>query len=166
MGIFNTKWPFYISGCVLVFAILLGLFMLDDSLGMGQSFTVVGEYFAETAVEEEFGEISINYSLGLVFGIILGVIFAAVFSGNFKFQLIANYDAGITIRAFKTVFYGLFGGFLVMTGIQICGEAIYGQFVSAIQMSVGSWIYLGAMLLSGGILAILLDNGGRSSGEE
>ena len=81
-------------------------------------------------------------------------------------DLKANYDAGITIRAFKTVFYGLFGGFLVMTGIQICGEAIYGQFVSAIQMSVGSWIYLGAMLLSGGILAILLDNGGRSSGEE
>ena len=50
---------------------------------MGQSFTVVGEYFAETAVEEEFGEISINYSLGLVFGIILGVIFALIINPLF-----------------------------------------------------------------------------------
>ena len=166
MGVFNTKWPFYISGCVFVFAIILGLFMIDSSLGMGQSFIVVGEYFAETAVEEEFGEISLNYSLGLIFGILLGVVVAAVFSGNFKLQLIANYEFGITIRAFKTVFYGLIGGFLVMTGIQISGEAIYGQFVSAIQMSVGAWLYIGALLLAGGILAILLDNGGRSSGEE
>ena len=145
---------------------MLGLFMIDSSLGMGQSFIVVGEYFAETAVEEEFGEISLNYSLGLIFGILLGVVVAAVFSGNFKLQLIANYESGITIRAFKTVFYGLIGGFLVMTGIQISGEAIYGQFVSAIQMSVGAWLYIGALLLAGGILAILLDNGGRSSGEE
>ena len=166
MGIFNSKWPFYIGGGVLVFAILLGLYLLDDSLGMNQGFAIIGEYCAESAAEEEFGTISLNYSLGLILGIILGVAVAAIFSGNFKFQLIANYDSGITIRTFKTVFYGIIGGFLVMTGIQISGESIYGHFVSAIQMSAGAWIFLAAMLLSGGILAILLDNGGQSSGDE
>jgi hypothetical protein len=117
-------------------------------------------------MEEEFGSITLNYSLGLIIGIIAGVAFAAIFSGNFKLQLLANYDSGITIRTFKTIFYGIVGGFLVMSGIQIAGESIYGQFISAMQMSVGAWIYLGALLLSGGILAILLDNGGQSSGDE
>ncbi|MBQ9788899.1 MAG: YeeE/YedE family protein [Lentisphaeria bacterium] len=166
MGIFNSKWPFYIGGGVLIASILLGLYTIDGNLGMSQSFTVIGDYCAETAVEEEFGTIQLDYSLGLIIGIIAGVLVAAIFSGNFKLQLLANYDSGITIRAFKTVFYGLIGGFLVMSGIQISGEAIYGQFISAIQMSAGAWIYIGALLLSGGILAILLDNGGQSSGEE
>ena len=166
MGIFNSKWPFYIGGGVIIFAVLLGLYTIDDTLGMGQSFIIAGEYCAETAMEEEFGSITLNYSLGLIIGIIAGVAFAAIFSGNFKLQLLANYDSGITIRTFKTIFYGIVGGFLVMSGIQIAGESIYGQFISAMQMSVGAWIYLGALLLSGGILAILLDNGGQSSGDE
>ncbi len=167
MGIFNRKWPFYIGGGVLIFAFLLGLHLIDESLGMGQSFTIVGDYCAESAADEQFNRISWdNYSLGLLAGILLGVFVSAILSGNFKFQLLANYDSGITIRAFKTIICGLIGGFLVMSGIQIAGESIYGQFLSAIQMSAGAWIYLASLILSGGILAILLENGGQSSGDE
>lgn len=166
MGIFTSKWPFYIGGGVLAFAFLLGLYTLNDVLGMGDSLTQIRDYCVDTLEHEEFVDsISFDYTLGLILGIMLGAFTAAVFSSNFRLQFFASYSGGITIKAFKTVVFGFSGGFLVMLGVQIAGESIYGQIISAMQLSIGAWIFLGTLMLSGGIVAILLEHGGKSSTE-
>ena len=52
------------------------------------------------------------------------------------------------------------GGFLVMLGIQLAGDSVFGQISAAMQLSGGAWVFLIAMTVTGCALAILLERRG------
>lgn len=157
MGIFNTKWPFYISGTMLAVIILFSMYVLNDVIGMGETMTVVNKFCRRTLNSRPVSGISLDYCTVLGLGIILGAFTASIFSNNFRIQITPDCEGSFFSKQFKAFFGGLTGGFLVMLGIQISGESIYGHLVMAIQLSGSSWLFLLALLFSGVILAVMFD---------
>ncbi|MBR2509664.1 MAG: YeeE/YedE family protein [Lentisphaeria bacterium] len=162
MGIFNTKWPFYFSGTMLAFAILLSLYVLNDVLGMGEAMTAVNEFCHKSFDAGRPQRVHFDYCTVFAFGIMLGAFTASIFSNNFRIQITPDCGGSFTSRQFKSVFGGFLGGFLVMLGIQLAGENIYGHLVGTIQLSGSSWLFLISMLLSGTLLSLLFERKGIS----
>lgn len=162
MGIFNTKWPFYFSGTALTFIVLLSLYMLNDTIGMGESATAVNEFCTDSVQSGSVQKIHFNYTTVFAVSLMLGAFTASLFSNNFKFQISPDCGGSFTERQFKAVFGGLFGGFITMLGVQLSGESVYGHLVGAIQLSGTSWLFLAAMMFSGTMLALLLERRGSS----
>lgn len=160
MGIFNTKWPFYFSGTMLAFAILLSLYVLNDVLGMGEAMTAVNEFCHKTFDYGSPQKVPFDYCTVFAVGIMLGAFTASLFSNNFRFQITPDCGGSFTSRQFKSVFGGFIGGFFVMLGIQLAGENVYGQLVAAIQLSGSAWLFLAAMLSAGISLSLLLERKG------
>ena len=162
MGIFNTRWPFYFSGTMLAFVILLSLYLLNDVVGMGESMTFVKEFCTKSIESGSLREVPFDYCTVFAAGLMLGAFTASIFSGNFKFQISPDCGGSFTSRQFKGIVGGFLGGFLTMLGIQLSGENVYGHLVGAIQLSGSSWLFLCSMLFSGVILAIIFDRKGIS----
>lgn len=162
MGIFNTKWPFYFSGTMLAFAILLSLYILNDVLGMGEALTAVNEFCNKTFESGRPERVHFDYCTVFACGIMLGAFTASIFSNNFRIQITPDCGGSFTSRQFKSVFGGFIGGFFVMLGIQLAGENVYGQLVAAIQLSGSAWLFLSAMMFSGTLLSLLFERKGIS----
>ncbi len=162
MGIFNTRWPFYFSGTVMAFCVLLCLYVLNDNIGMGESATIVREFCADSVAKDSLPKIRLNYTTVFAVSIMLGAFTASLFSNNFRLQIAPDCGGSFTSRQFKGVVGGFIGGFLTMLGVQISGESVYGHLVGAIQLSGTSWLFLGAMLFSGMTLALLFERKGIS----
>lgn len=162
MGIFNTKWPFYFSGTMLAFFVLLSMYILNDIIGMGESMTAVNEFCTKTVESGTVRGVPFDYCTVFTVGIMLGAFTASIFSGNFKIQFAPDCGGSFTSRQFKGVAGGFTGGFLTMLGVQLSGENILGHLTGVIQLSGSSWLFLSAMLFSGIILAIIFDRKGIS----
>ena len=162
MGIFNTKWPFYFSGTMLAFAVLASLYFLNDAVGMGDAMTVINEFCHKSLDSGRIRRVNFDYCTVYAVGIMLGAFTASLFSNNFRLQITPDCGGSFSSRQFKSVFGGFIGGFLVMLGVQLSGESVYGQLVGAIQLSGSSWFFLVSMLLSGTLLALLFERKGIS----
>jgi len=162
------KWPFYISGTLLAALMVGSLYILNDKLGLGDALAQAGQCFNEQLHSGISEMPSMDWQFGFLFGILVGACSAALISGNFRIRLLADCGGGFTVRTFKTVFLGIFGGFLVMLGIQLSGDSVYGHIASAIQLSGSSWVYLLSMIVSASFLSMLLERRGGiiEEGEE
>ena len=160
MGILNTKWPFYFSGTVLAFTVLLSMYVLNDTLGMGESVTAVNEFCTDSVQSGSIKKIKINYSMVFAFCMMLGAFTASLFSNNFRLQIAPDCGGSFTVRQFKGVVGGFIGGFITMLGVQLSGESVYGHLAGAIQLSGTSWLFLASMLFSGMMLALLFERKG------
>lgn len=162
MGIFNTKWPFYFSGTMLAFIILLSLYVLNDTVGMGDSITIANEFCNKSIDSGRPQAVHFDYCTIFAVGLMLGAFTASIFSNNFRLQFAPDCGGSFTSRQFKGVAGGLLGGFITMLGVQLSGESVYGHIAGAIQLSGNSWLFLMSMLFSGTLFAILLDRKGIS----
>ena len=160
MGIFNTKWPFYFSGTVLAFTVLLSMYVLNDILGMGESVTAVNEFCTDSVQSGSIQQIHLEYSTVFAISMMLGAFTASLFSNNFRLQIAPDCGGSFTVRQFKGVVGGFIGGFITMLGVQLSGESVYGHLVGAIQLSGTSWLFLASMLFSGMTLALLFERKG------
>ncbi len=162
MGIFNTKWPFYFSGTMLAFIILLSLYILNDVIGMGDTMTVANEFCHKSIDSGTPKAVPFDYCTIFAVAMMFGAFTASLFSNNFRLQIAPDCGGSFTSRQFKGVIGGLLGGFITMLGVQLSGESIYGHLAGAIQLSGNSWLFLLSMLFSGTLLAILFDRKGIS----
>ena len=166
MGIFNTKWPFYISGTALAITVLLSLYVLNDTIGMGDSMTAASTFCKETLNDGNLNSIPCNFYTVFAIFIVAGAFCASLFSNNFRLQIAPDCGGSFTSRQFKGIFGGFAGGFITMLGIQLSGENVFGHLVGAIQLSGSAWTFLFAMMFSGTLLAILFDRKGISQDGE
>lgn len=160
MGIFNTKWPFYFSGTVLAFIILTCLYVLNDTVGMGDSMKAINEFCSDAVHDGTIKKIYTDHSVIFVLSMMLGAFTASLFSSNFRLQISPDCGGSFTSRQFKGVVGGFIGGFITMLGVQLSGESIFGHLAGAIQLSGTSWLFLAAMLFSGTMLALLFERRG------
>lgn len=160
MGIFNTKWPFYFSGTVLAFIVLLSMYVLNDTLGMGESVTAVNEFCSDSVQSGSMQKMQFDYSTVFAACMMLGAFTASLFSNNFKLQIAPDCGGSFTVRQFKGIVGGFIGGFITMLGVQLSGESVYGHLAGAIQLSGTSWLFLISMLFSGTMLALLFERKG------
>ena len=151
----GKSWPFYISGPVLAFLTVLSLYMFNDSIGLGDAMTVASEHCVEGVTEQDWDALPLDWQTGLLLGIFLGALGTAALSGGFKARL-SNGEGSAARRILMTPVCGIIGGFLMMTGIQLSGDSVFGQFAAGMQLSGGAWIFLIAMVVSAVLLSVLL----------
>ena len=118
-------------------------------------FTIAGRY------EQDWDALPLDWQLGLLLGIFLGALGTAALSGGYK-PRISEGEGSVYRRLAVTPVQGIIGGFLVMTGIQLSGDSVFGQFAAGIQLSGGAWVFLIAMAVSAILLACLLAQRGSS----
>ena len=155
-GSIGTKsWPFYISGSVLAFLTVLSLYMFNDSIGLGDAMTLASEHCVEGVTDQDWDALPLDWQLGILLGIILGAVGTAALSGWYKPRF-SDGEGSVTRRVVLTPLLGILGGFMMMTGIQLSGDSVFGQFAAGMQLSGGAWIFLIAMAVSAVLLASLL----------
>lgn len=163
----SGKWPFYVNGVLIALTVILGLYFFNDGLGMSDGMTVISEYCRESVQEKKLAEAPpMDWQTGFLFGIFIGALAAAITSGQWKLRVIQESEGGFFHSFFKTVGFGIGGGFLVMLGLQLAGDTFFGQWAAAIQMSAGAWIFLIAFFAVSVLVAILLERRKEGGGKE
>ena len=159
----SGSWPFWISGSALAFLTVLSLYLFNDSIGLGDAMTMASEHCVEGVTEQDWDALPLDWQLGLLLGIILGAVGTAALSGWYK-PSFSDGEGSVSRRVVMTPLLGIIGGFLVMTGIQLSGDSVFGQFAAGMQLSGGAWVFLIAMAVSAVLLACLLaQRGGKSA---
>jgi len=152
MKFLTGKWPFYL--CAIGFAglFLLQLYLLDRPAALEAGIADISEY-GKTAIEsKEYRKVPpLNFSTGLFGGIVVGGLIGGLCSKKVRIEL-----SSTRLKSFPlTVICGLAGGFLLMLGSRIAGDAFLGQFSAAMQLSPGAWLYLAASFLTAGIILVI-----------
>lgn len=164
MNLFTAKWPFPVSAVMLALLAVASLILFREPIGLSDAVTAVTDFRDGGLIHGELPEPPpMDWQAAMLFGLVLGAALASLTGGNFKLEFSEEGDgsAGTFLRTAVT---GVCGGFLVMSGIQLAGDTVWGQFSAAIQLSSGAWLFLTGMLLTGIVLAVLWDHrtGGKT----
>ncbi len=156
----SGHWPFYISGPLLAVLIVLSLYLFNDTVGLGETFTMVSEYCVDSVESRSLEAPPMDWQLGLLIGIFLGAAGAAAAGKEWKLRF---RDGENWV---KTIACGILGGYLVMSGIQLAGDSFLGQFAAAMQLAGAAWLFWIVTAAAGIVLSCLLAQraGGRSAG--
>lgn len=162
----SGPWPFWITGAVLAFLGIFMLYLFDDALGMSDGMLMIAEFCKTSAQEKAVADPPpLDWQTGFLGGIFIGAIGCAFISGKWKIRFKPeNTPGGMAVGAGKAILTGFCGGFLVMLGLQLSGDSFFGQWISAMQLSAGSWIFLGVFIATSIITSVLLArrSGGKS----
>ncbi len=154
----NGGWPWWLTGVLLaVFAMAL-LWMFNDTPGMSDGMLSIAEFSRRAAEEKSISEAPpLDWQTGFLGGIFIGAIACAFISGKWKLALKPEGGSGgFFAGAGMAVLTGFVGGFLVMLGLQMSGDSFFGQWVSAIQVSGGAWIFIIVFAVTAVIASILI----------
>ena len=167
MKLLSGKWPPSVNGAMLAFFVMLMLYLFNDTVGMSDGMLVFSNYcreiFAERSLESPP---ELGWQLGFLGGIFVGALASALISGGWKLTFNQKGSSSFMNATWQTIICGLGGGFLVMIGLQLCGESFFGQFASAMQLSTGAWIFLFVTFIVGMFISILWERGSDGGGEE
>ncbi|MBN2643479.1 MAG: YeeE/YedE family protein [Victivallales bacterium] len=166
MKIFSGKWSFYLSAAFLALIINIALYLFDSPVGMSEGYLSISEYCGEIIEQKSIASAPvIDWQTGFLLGIFGGALITALICGEWKLSLLPENSGSDSLKAFAlSVLKGLGGGFLVMLGLQLGGDSMFGQWASAMQTSVGAWIFLIAFFVTGTILSILLSRRSAEGG--
>jgi hypothetical protein len=159
MNILTGKWSFYINGALIALLIVLCLYLFDDSLGMGDGMVMISQYCNDSVKDKTLNPPPpLDWQTGFLGGIFIGALSASIISGKWKIRIKQDSEGeGIMLTLFKTVAFGIVGGFLVMMGLQLAGDTFFGQWAAAIQMSAGAWVFLISSFGVAATIAILME---------
>lgn len=156
----NAKWPFFLTGPLLALLIVLSLALFNDNIGLSESLTAVSEYCDDAVANRELPDApEMDWRNLLLLGILIGAVIAAAAGKTFHLEF-GDDDGSAVGKMLKPILRGIGGGFLVMLGIQLAGDSVWGATAAAIQLAPGGWIFLIAMALAGGVPAILISQRG------
>ncbi|MCQ2377855.1 MAG: YeeE/YedE family protein [Victivallaceae bacterium] len=155
MKLFSGKCPFFIGGTLLAAALVFGAGIFGARAGVFDAFVGAGNCVKNFLADSWWCEKpDFDGQFALLLGIFVGALLVALVSGNFRFKG----DGGI----FFALIGGLAGGFLVMTGILVSGDTLWGHLTGCALLSAGSWVFLAAALGAAVFLSVLF--AGASSG--
>ncbi|GEM_PF-4105339 len=155
MKFLNGKWAFAILGALLGAAIVAGIHYYGTTAGLFGALNTAGSFIGhEIAGDVAKNEPALDVPLAILLGIFVGAILGALATGSYKadFHVDGNF--------FAALLRNLFGGFLVMTGVLIATETIWGELSGSAMLSESSWIFLGAMIATGVLFSRI--TGGKS----
>ncbi len=158
MKVFGSKWSFWISGLVIALIFNLALYLFDSPIGMSNGYLPLSQYCVKVIDNGKiYAPPAIDWQTGFLLGIMLGAFITALLSGDWKFELYPPEMGKEFFPALgKSILKGVFGGFMVMLGLQIAGDSFFGQWAAAMQLSAGAWLFLITFFVTGTILSIIL----------
>lgn len=157
MNFLRKKWPFWLNAILLILMVLSSLYLFDDAVGFAGLFNNMYDYAGDAVREKDIPGIDWSWQAGLLAGVFAGGVCGSLIHGNWKIVCWWEECSGAAGKFFKTVFGGIFSGFMVMFGAILCGEVFCGQFAAAMELSAGAWFFLITALASGGITALFIE---------
>ena len=160
----KKKWHSSVNALLLIFMVMLGLYLFDDNIGL---FSTLSAVFgsAENAVRNsDMPQIDWTWQLGLLGGVFFGGFCGALITGSFKIVWGLEDAHGFSGKVFKSIFYSLLSGFLVMLGAIMAGDILFGQLAAAMEISAGAWFFLVFALITAGITALFIERRTQNSG--
>lgn len=143
MNFLTARWPFYVCAAVFAAIFLAHLYLLDSPVFMQQGISEVSQYGEQTIETKEYKPPPLSYSTGFLAGILAGGLLGAMCSRKVRLQIFSP-----RVGKSMTIPCGIAGGFLIMFGGIVAGDIALGHIVSAFQLSLGSWLYLGCAFLA------------------
>lgn len=142
--IITGQWVYFLVAPMLAFLMLLTLYLLDASVGMGEAYLFLSQYCGDILKNGNLEKFPVDWQTGFIGGMVLGAIIAAVISGEWKLKLFPEDKGGgdFISASMITPIEGVGGGFLVMFGLQLGGDTLLGQWSAAMQLSTGAWLFL------------------------
>mgnify|MGYP000881310581 CR=1 FL=1 len=157
-SIVSGSWAWWLSGlCLAVFGVAM-LWMFDDTPGMSDGMLQMAEFSRRAAEDRSIEQAPpLDWQTGFLGGIFIGALACAFISGKWKFALRPEGGSGgMLAGAGKALLTGFGGGFLVMLGLQMSGDSFFGQWISALQVSSGAWVFMSVFLATAIISSILI----------
>ena len=154
----SGKWSFWFSGIIIALIFNLGLYLLDEPVGMNDGYLPLSRYFVKIL---ESGKVAapggIDWQTWFFSGIVGGALLGSLLSGSWKFEFNPS-DIGkeFVPASGKALLQGLAGGFLVMLGLQLANDSFFGHWAAAMQLSIGSWLFLIVFFFTGAVLSIVM----------
>ena len=163
MNFLKKKWPFWVNALLLIFMIMLGLYLFNDTLGFSGVLKVLFGY-ANTAIREGgVPQVEWTWQIGVFGGVFVGALGGSLIHGSWKLAGAWEECGKFGEKVFKTAVLGILSGFLVMLGAILGGEAFYGQISAATELSAGAWFFLVIALAVGGITALFIERSSEKS---
>ncbi|MEA4863703.1 MAG: YeeE/YedE thiosulfate transporter family protein [Victivallaceae bacterium] len=154
MRFLTVRWPFYACAVAFTLIFLAQFYLLDRPVMLRDGFSTVAEYGEKAVRKHDLrNPPPLSDASGLVIGIVAGGLLGALCDKKCKLKLRPQRTG-----MFQSAFLGLAGGFLVMLGALIAGDMFLGEIASAIQLSRGAWLFLGAAFVTAGIIAVFAMN--------
>ena len=166
MKFLKKKWLFGVNAILLIFMVMLGLYLFNDVIGFSGVFQAVFGYAQEAVAEQEMPKVDWDWQICMLGGVFVGALCGALINGSWKIIWAFEEIQGFGAKSVGTACLGIISGFLVMLGAILSGEAFYGQFAAAMELSAGAWFFLAVALISGGITALFLERTGKSGGSK
>ncbi len=172
-GFFKGRWSAFTSGFAATLLFILILFILDTPVGMSDAYLKISEYCRESIHMRRVSEFfPFDWQTAFLAGIAGGALLASLTSGTWRLRMIPEDIKGSgPVGSFGiTILQNVFGGFLVMTGLQFAGDSFVGQWAAAMQLSTGAWIFIFSFIVWGvvfsGISRSVASGGGTKSKKE
>ena len=163
MKFLRKKWPFWINGIMLILLVLSGSYIFNDVLGFSGVFQAIFGYAEDAIAEKEIPQVDWDWQIALLGGVFVGALCGSLIHGSWKIMLAFEDAKGFAGKSAGTALWGMLSGFLVMLGAILSGEAFYGQFAAAMELSAGAWFFLLVTLITGGITALFIERRGQSA---
>ncbi len=166
MKILPEKLPLS-SGGILLGALAVGALIINDApIGLLDEIHTLGEY-GERSLRWRIAmpRPEAGWELAMLIGIIFGAGIYALLSGGFKREIFyaESGTSSLVGRTFGSAWRGILGGALVMVGIRLSGDSVWGHLAGAIQLGTGSWLFLIALVVGGVFTALLMQSSGNSA---
>ena len=162
MNFLHKKWPFLINAAMLVIMVLLGSYMFNDVLGFSGVLQAIFGYASEAIADREIPQVDWDWQIALLGGVFVGALCGSLIHGSWKIMFAFEDSKCAAGKSLGTAALGVLSGFMVMLGAIISGEAFYGQFAAAVELSAGAWFFLLIALISGGVTALFIERRGAS----
>ena len=153
----KKKWYTWVNALCLVLMLMLGLYLFNDKVGLFDALSGIFNGAQDAVTEQHAPRIEWSWRIGLLFGVFFGSFCGALIHGAFKILWGLEESRGFFGKTFGTALWGLISGFLVMLGGITAGDALAGQFSSAVQHSPGALFFLLTALISAGITALFIE---------
>ena len=154
MKFLAKPWPSFVCAALLAVLFLAHLYFLDMRVSTIEPLTEVVRHGAETVESRDYRTPPpLNLATGLVAGLFIGGAIGALCNKKFKLRFRPR-----RMGAMVAIPLGIIGGFLVMLGSMIAGEAPIGQMAGAMQLAWGAWIYLGCAFITAMLMVTFFVN--------
>ena len=164
MKFLTRPWPFFVCAAMFAGLFLAHLYFLDMRVSTIDPLAEVVKHGSENVESRDYYKPPpLNLATGLAAGLFLGGLVGALCSRSFKLRLRPR-----RMGAMAAIPLGIVGGFLVMLGSMIAGEAPVGQMAGAMQLAWSAWIYIGCAFITAMLIITFFINSRtqKSAGKE
>jgi hypothetical protein len=160
------RWSPYLTGVLIGVLCWIAFYVSNKPIGVSTAFVrsvamieekAVPDHYKATGYLTGYGT-AIDWEWMLVIGIFAGALFSSLISRDVKAEVVPGvWKETVGTNAGLRLLFAFLGGIILMFGARMAGGCTSGHGLSGgLQLSVGSWTFMGAFFALGIVASLLL----------